>query len=187
MKIYCLLLLISVHVLASDVDEYKELILSLDTTTLWKLKDLKFEDERIWYYTDGGVKKVWSAFGACRIEDQRTCKDCSCDYYFKSSHPNNRFKGDFPYNSYSEGYPQSPEKLPSSGCMQIDGLKGDCSYNNAFKLCHISNNPEVVLKEYIKHAFNNKKDPCGLKEFVFTKYKKQILNHPLIKKKSKKK
>lgn len=180
------LLLLSSSIYAMELEQYKKLILSQTPETLWELRDLKFEDQRIWYFTDGSIKKIWSAFGACKIDDKRTCKDCTCDFYFKSPHPNNRFKGDYPYNTFSDGYPQSPNKLPSSGCMQINGLKGSCSYNNHYGLCNLSNNPKVVFKAYIKHAFENKNDPCGLREFLNTEFVEKIVKHPSLNSKAKK-
>ena len=161
---------------ALEIREYKKKILSLSSDQLWELKDKKFKDNRVWYFSDGSKKKVWSIIGACKLEDKRTCKDCTCDYYFKSYHPHNRFKGDYPYNTFSEGYPQSPNKLPSSGCMQVNGHKGTCSFNNAYKLCNLSNNPKVVFKAYVTHAFNDSKDPCGLKEFVNSEYAQKFID-----------
>lgn len=180
MKVFIYLLLICGLSYSSEIEEYKKKILELDEEVIWQLQNIKFEDSRIWYFSDGGIKKVWSPLGACRAEVKTECADCSCDYYFKSSHPNNRFIGDFPYETVSEGYPQSPNKLPSTGCMQVDGARGACSFNNKYKLCNISDNYKAVFKEYIRYAFNDKKDPCGINEFFYTKYKDLALEHELI-------
>tara|TARA_B100001971_G_scaffold215193_1_gene260082 strand:- start:169158 stop:169742 length:585 start_codon:yes stop_codon:yes gene_type:complete len=187
MKLISLLTILSIQVYAMSLEDYKKTILNLSADKMWEIKDLTFKDNRTWYFTDGAIKKIWSPFGACRLEDKRTCKDCTCDYYFKSKHPNNRFKGDYPYTTFSEGYPISPNKLPSSGCMQVDGLKGTCSYDNVYKLCYLSNNPKVVFKAYITHAFNNPKDPCGVREFLNTDFPKEVIQHPMLKDKKRKK
>ena len=165
---------------AMSLAQYKAKITELDAQTIWELKDIKYKDSRIWYYGDGGIQKEWSPLGACRIEIKTQCKECECDYYFKSSHPNNRFKGDFPYDNYSDGYPQSPNRFPTEGCMHVKKKRGTCSFDNHYKLCELSDDPKVVFKAYLRHAFYDPKDPCGLKEFFYTPHKDEALQNKII-------
>jgi len=162
---------------ANEMYKYKKAVLDLSAENLWKLTAQKYESKKVWYFTDKPIPKSWSGIAACRIEDERTSKDSTCDYFFKSSHPNNRFIGDYPYNSASEGYPHHPDKIPSGGCMDVVGLKGKCTHQKDEKLCGISKDVKVVLKKYVEVAFNDKSDPCGLYEFAKTKHIKAALEY----------
>ena len=171
-----ILFLISIGAQAQSIAFYKKEMLKLSPEQLWQISQMTKRDKGVWYFTDKTIDKVWYGTGACYIKDQRTCKNCSCDYAFKSKHPNNRYKGDYPYESYSEGYPHHPDKIPVSGCMQINKLKGSCDHLENFGLCNISSDVKVVLKEYIKKALNDPKDPCGLYEFSKTDFYKEVIS-----------
>jgi hypothetical protein len=165
---------ISLNLWAYSYQEYKKDMLSLSPEQLWSISLLKKEGKGVWYFTDKPIKKTWYGTGACFVKDQRTCADCTCDYSFKSKHPNNRYLGDFPYQTYNEGYPHHPDKIPVSGCMPVLKLKGDCNHLSQYGLCNISSDVKVVFKKFFEKALKDKKDPCGLREFAKSNFFQEV-------------
>lgn len=121
-------LALSQEISYSSVQSFKDSILALPESSIKDLLDIREETEEYWSYTHQEktpIKIVWTGIGACRY--QTTLSGSACQYYFNSNHPNNR-RPDI-YGDIYSGYTKNPSHDGSTGCMQVDGVRGGCFHN----------------------------------------------------------
>lgn len=140
----CFLMASLVH--AKSLKSYQKELLALDDLEL-----ISFAME----------KKI----GSCSVSDARSCKNCACDWYVKTSKHKESLKQGLP-GEYGTGCvvaPHDPKQMKT--CW---GKPNTYHKYQKSKTPICTNNRDRNIANMLRIGIKSKKDTCQLKEFVKT-------------------
>ncbi len=143
---------------AETLDQYRARLATLsDAQILELIKNRpKAVSDGTWSIPQKGtINREWyPMFGACKSVSAYTCSSCSCDWYMKSTHPNNYKKGYDGYGIYGSSLATNNHGKDSQG--RSTGCLWSSQINDA----------TIVM--LMRWALADSNDPCGLADFMKT-------------------